>query len=233
MAMLLKERDSTDKHLNAGRRHSRLCQEVPGCDQFLSTISPSLANLEAKAAVTASKIIERENTLDTLNLRERLCDKKIRTLFERCAQYDRDNIGANVMQHLFPEERLTPYVTGERKKKTDLMDQIVKRSETLAADHPLQAIVAELKTAIVSIREQMTKYADSQLAVKLATADESVAQAAVRKMYEANYLDARKLYGKEIAESIFPELKTARETDSSATQTTAAASAATTATAAQ
>lgn len=217
MAMLLKDRDSTDRHLNAGRRHMRLCQEVPGCDQFSASIQPALQNLEAKAAVTKSKIIIRENTLDTLKLRERIAEKKIRTLFERCLQHDRDNIGSHTVEHLFPEGRRTPYVTGERKRKVDMMEQIAKRGEALAADHPLQETITDLKSAIAGARELLAQYSESQLAVKLVTAEEQIAQTNVRRTYEANYLDARKLYGKDVAESIFPDLRTAKEPESTVT----------------
>jgi hypothetical protein len=52
MAQLLYERQSTDTHLNAARRHMRLCRKFKGAEQYATRIETYHKDLEEKQKVT-------------------------------------------------------------------------------------------------------------------------------------------------------------------------------------
>ena len=212
MATMLRESNSSEKHLNAGRRLVRLSKEVPGCEQFGAGITPALVILGDKVEQTEIKTINREDALDDVKLKERQLNNGIKTVYERCGQYDRENIGAAVVMKLFPDGKYTGITSADRASKADMVDQIGTKAEAFGADHPLTAQIAVLKTLCTALREALAQYAAAQHSVKIASAEEEIARAEVRKVYEANYLDARKTLGRDIAETIFPDLATTKET---------------------
>jgi hypothetical protein len=61
---------------------------------------------------------------------------------------------------------------------------------------------------VLSLRDNTSTYN-----VKMASAAETITKAEVRRMYEVKYLDASKAFGKDIAESIFPDLMTSANTE--------------------
>jgi hypothetical protein len=213
MATLLRDKDSSEKYLSAGRRHCRLCKEIPGCEPFSVTIQPSLKTLEEKVELTKAAIINREDALDVTRLNDRMVNQAVKTLYERTSQHDRENVGAGMIVKLFPDGKLSTITLLEKTKKVDAVDMLVKRAGTLDTNHPLAAPLQALQTQTAAARTAITNYNTATYNVKMASAEETIAKAEVRRMYEANYLDARKAFGKDVAESIFPDLMSSANTE--------------------
>jgi hypothetical protein len=211
MPTLLNKNHSSQKHLNATRRHCRLSKQINGCERFAAEITPAYNNLNAKKVITESKEVEREDSYDDLLLKEGTLDGKIKTVFERCSQYDRDNMGAGTVKKIFPEGKFTVITSLDRNLKPDAAKQIAVRCEALGEKHPLFNSGAELRTLSTVLQAGLDLHDTKISEVKMAEVEEDIAQAEVRKIYESNYFDARKLMGKDLAEKIFPQITAAKQ----------------------
>lgn len=109
MAIMLTDRDSSDRRLDATRRHIRLCKQMPGAEALATAIETVYNTLLEKQAETKSKHQARQDALDDFILSDAILDDQVRTAFERCKQHDRENPGTPVLMRLFPDgERLFP-----------------------------------------------------------------------------------------------------------------------------
>jgi hypothetical protein len=206
MARMLRDNESTGKHLNAGRRHTRLCKKLKGAEKYALNMETVFSQLIVKKKATDEKTDAREDFYDDMILYDTDLDNSIRTSFEKCKQFDRENPGQAVLNKIFPEGKFTVITNIERTKEPDAAEQLAVRFESLGSDHPLYETAAVLREKISASREAINAYYESIREHKLAQAEEEIAQAAFRRQYEANYLDARKEFGKVLAERLFPRI---------------------------
>lgn len=219
MARMLHDQDSTHMHLNATRRHTRLCNQTQGAEKFANAIQPAYEALAQKKAETEAKSDARQMAYDDLLLNDTDLDNGVRTLFEKCKQYDRNNPGAMILKQIFPEEQYGPIVRANMIKEPDLVEELVIRTESLGESHELFPEAAILRAKIEASRSAIEGFNHAVRAQKMAEAEEEISQAALRQQYEINYLDARKEFGRVFTERLFPQIgsrsaKVTIETDS-------------------
>lgn len=206
MARILYENESSARHLNYTRRHIRLCKQTKGAEKFAAFIQALYDELIVRQKAAGEKDQERENSYDDLILSDTVLDDSVRTAFEKCKQYDRDNPGKAILLKMFPDGKFTPIINTERTVEPDVVEQLALRFESLGAEHPLIGMAADLRARIQQTRQAIGVYNETIRQQKLAEAEEEIARGALRRKYEANMLDARKEFGKTLADRLFPQI---------------------------
>ena len=189
----------------------RLCKQAPGAAEFADAIKPAFDALIAKQGITKEKAEERENAYDDILFFDTDQDNTVRTLFEKCNQYDRDNPEDRALPKIFPEGKFTLFTRVSVTKQPDTVEEIAVRLESLGESHALYSAVAQLREKIEASRSAITGYHTAIRDQKIAEAEEEIAQSELRQQYEFNYLDARRKLGRTMAERLFPRTS-ARQT---------------------
>ena len=206
MARMLQDRDSTDSHLNTTRRHVRLCKQIKGAETLAEAIQPAYQQLQQKQADTQAKAEARQEAYDDLLLSDTDLDNAVRTTFEKCKQFDRENPGLPVLAQIFPDQTYSSIINIPREQEPDVVEKLAIRLENMGETHSLFPVAAELRARITTSRNTITAFHTAVREQKMAEAEEEIAQAALRQQYEINYLEARKLFGRQTAERLFPRL---------------------------
>lgn len=206
MAQLLFDRDSTDKHLNATRRHLRSTRKIKGGDKLAGNIQPLYDQLIQKQADRLDKETARQDANDDLLLADTNLDNAVRNTFEGCNQHDRANPTDQVLKKVFPDGTFGDIVRLPIKDEPDEVEAIARRLESLGESHPLYAQAAVLRQRVTASHAAIDTLKTAIKDEKKAEADEEIAQAELRRQYENNYLDARKEFGRSVAEQLFPKL---------------------------
>lgn len=204
MATMLRPGQSSEAHLNAVRRHIRLCGMSRGVDQYVEAIKPAYDELVAKSRTAAARLEERQNALDSLALLDRDLDGAVKTAFEKVNQHDRKSKVKPVLKTLFPAGKFGPITSMNRLLEPDAVEQLALRFESLGSAHPLFAIAADLRQCVEASRKGIADLNAAITKQKKAEAEEEIAQIALRRQYERNYLNARLDLGREEAERLFP-----------------------------
>jgi hypothetical protein len=207
MAQLLYARNASRKHLNAARRHQRLCRQFPGTEALVDAIQLPYHALKNKLTATQKQEEQREDRYDDLLVADSLLDDQVRNVFRRCEEHDRANPAATVLSVVFPEGKFGPIVNMKIQQEPDAVANLALRLESLGKEHALFPLAKELRTRIAASRKAIVSYEASGQQVKQCRAEEEIAKATLRQQYETNYLDARKQFGKIRAERLFPKLK--------------------------
>ena len=206
MAQLLYERHSTATHLSVAKRHMRLCRQFKGTENLVSSIEPIFEILQEKETASRQATFEKEAASDFAGLNDNNLDDKIKTCFERCKQYDRENPGRPVLLVVFPDNKHTTITRASLDSEPDMAEQMVARLDSLGAEHPLKELSAGIKESITKCREALLAYNETLRLLKGAEAEEKIAKSNLRKQYEFNYYDSVKLFGKIFAERLFPPI---------------------------
>jgi len=204
MAKMLNDRDSTDRHLDLIRRHMRLCKQIKGAGPMAAAIEPVYQVLRQKQIATTAQFNARQDALDDFILRDLELDDAVRTAFEKCKQFDRDNPAAPVLLKMFPDGKYSEITRIERAKEPDAIEQLAVRFESLGTNHALYGIAADLRAKVAASRTGLTTYQTAIRNHKLAEADEEITQANLRQQYEVNYLEIRKFLGRGATDRLFP-----------------------------
>lgn len=207
MAQLLYERDSTRKHLDATRRHQRLCRQLSGTEPLVEAIQLPYHELKNKHAATQKQEEQREDRYDDLLIADTQLDDQVRNVFRRCEEHDRATPAGAILPLIFPQEKFGPIVNMNTQQEPDTVAHLALRLESLGKEHPLFPLAKELRTLVAASRKAIAAYEASGLQVKQCQAEEEIAKATLRRQYETNYLDARKQFGKMRTERLFPKLK--------------------------
>ncbi len=206
MAQLLYLRDSSHRHLSATRRHLRLCKQVKNTQSLTRQILPFYEVLSQKDQRCQEKRILREDRYDDMLMADNQLDDSVRNLFGRCQEHDRAYLGENTLLQIFPEGTFSQIVTMNREKEPAVVEKLAIRLENLGEKHPLYVFATELRQKVAGARKAIGAYQESVQVVKVAETECEMARAELRRQYEINYLDARKLMGKPLAERLFPKL---------------------------
>lgn len=206
MARMLRFADSADKHLDATRRHMRLCNQITGAQKYAQAIQPQFTALEEKDAQYQQAVDDRTDAYDDMILRDRELDNAVRTAFEKCRQYDRENPNDPVLQVIFPHETFGELIRKNLFKEPNSIEQLAVKFEGLGPKHKLFPLASYLRKYIACMRKSVRAFREALRKEKVAQAQEEMAKSELRTHYEANYLDARKDVGRVHADSLFPRL---------------------------
>lgn len=206
MAQMLRADSSTERILDITRRHERLCLHTPNGEQLATVIHGKIEDLESKHQNLLKAKQMRENALDDVSLAELALENSIRTLFERCKQLDRENPSGSILYKIFPESKFGPYIEKKHEELLDEGTKLVQRLENPGIDQLLAENTSQMREKIEKLQHALQKYHDALQAEKQAQTTEQLARAALREQYEMNYFDARKLFRKNYADRLFPEI---------------------------
>jgi hypothetical protein len=204
MAQLLYDRHSTKIHLSIVKRHKRLCKQIPGAEELIIAVDPFYDDLLKKQATTLIAEENKEVAYDNVQLNDRNLDDRVRSAFEKCKQYDRDNPGRPVLNQVFPDGKFSTIVNTPLKDEPDEVAKLVARIEALGTEHVLNELVAYLNEGIDKCRQALNTYYEAIKAQKSKEAEEAISKSNLSRQYEFNYLDAVKKFGKNFANRLFP-----------------------------
>ncbi|MBN2091075.1 hypothetical protein JW964_15790 [candidate division KSB1 bacterium] len=210
MAQMPRFQDSTEKLLDISRRHERLCSLVPDGEKLATAIHEKFVDLEAKHQNALKCRQLRENVLDDANLCELHLENSIRTLFERCKQFDRDNPNASILYKIFPEGKFSPYIDKQHEAILDKSIKLLQRLESLGTEHAIYEQAGQLQEKIGKARLALQKFSEILQTEKQALTAEQMAKDALREQYHINYYEARKLFRKNYADRLFPDIRKQR-----------------------
>jgi hypothetical protein len=206
MAEMLRDSDSSVKHLSIARRHIRLYTLQSGAEFLVANMQSSYTQLQTTFTAKRAAQEAEEDARDDLEFRGRDAADTLRTISERAKQHDREHPGDNAFAHVFPEGGFSEYITSQGTVSASNCGVIAKRIAELGANHPMMAFAGDLNARVTAIDEGQTNYDTALRARKMAEADDELAQAALRRAYEHNALDAQKKFGKR-ADRLFPRIR--------------------------
>lgn len=218
MARLLNTNDSASRCLNSVRRHQRLTKQVVNDEGLISQVQPEYDILQGRVQISNEKEMARENAYDDLILADRNLDDTLRTVFEKCKQYDRDHMSERVLVTVFPEETFGDIVRLPFAKEVTEVERIAVRIDSLGDGHSLSGLAEDIRAKAKLSKEAIRGVDEAIRNKKLAEADVDIAKEALIRKYEGNYLDARKKYGRNTADKLFPSIystKTIKEIEES------------------
>ncbi len=205
MAKLLNDKMSSQTQISTTNRHIRLCNQTQGADQLATAIAPKVTMLKEKNAATLAQKEKRDSAYDNLVFKDAVLDDTIRNVADSAKQFDRMNPGRPVYTQLFPDGKYSTIVRASFSKELGMSMQLLERLLALGDTHQLYANVAPLTTASSDVKTAIQNLEEEGNKVKVALANEELAQAELRKQYEFNYLDAAKMFGKKFADRLFPK----------------------------
>ncbi len=211
MAQLLYDRQSSKKHVNAVKRHMRLCRQIEGGDKYVVEIEPYCSVLIEKQQASEQASFEKMVAYDNVVLNDTILDNLIRTLFEKTKQFDRENPGRSILIHLFPDEKMTTIIYAPLKDEPTLVEQLIVRIEALGAEHPLYAEKTDIQAKVDNCLAALDRYHTSISHFKSVRASEEIAQADLRRQYELNYFEIAKDFGKRYANRFFPVIHSGKK----------------------
>jgi hypothetical protein len=204
MARMLYRTDSTAVYIRLIRRHIRLCGQVKGGAAFAPVMQQILDNLIQKSQALAAADDVVENTYDDLLLKDSYLDDAVRTLFERSRQYDREN-GTSISVLLFPDLTFSDIINLPYSEEPKKVSALIQKLETLDPTHELRTLSKMLQEKVDAVNAALEARKQAADAVRRCQVDVELAKNNASSKYEANYLEARKTLGKQVAESLFPK----------------------------
>jgi hypothetical protein len=212
---MLSERDSTALHLNAARRHVRLLRRSRR-DEMIAGIDPLIADLQRKQQLSDERALDTQAAYDAVVASDAELDDAVRNLHDAGKQHDRSHPTSPALPDLFPSGGFGTLIDLPLKEEPDNVDALAKKVESLGPDHGLAPHAAQLRAGAQAVRDALNLHNEAIRAQKSAEAEEDIAKSALRRKYEANYLDGRKLWGRVFVERLFPDLRSAKRPSSDA-----------------
>lgn len=207
MAQMPRDSDSSEKHKGTVRRHMRLCKAVKGAEFLVTNIEKHYTRLVGTMSDKEKANEAEDDAQDDRDLRGREGADVLRTVSERAKQNDRDMPGDGAFARIYPEGGFSEFVASNGTTSAASCRLIAGRIRELGQNHPLASYDAELEAKAVAIDDAQKNFDNALRARKLAEAEDELAQAALRRAYEENWLDAQKKFGKAAAERLFPRLR--------------------------
>lgn len=205
MATLLRDKMSSEAHINHSERHVRLCQQTQGAESLVANIQPKIDNLQAQVNIRIDKVKARYSAYDSIVFKDAMLDDCIKNLAGSVKQYDRSHPGRPIFTRLFPDGRPSTITDASFTKELSKAEGLLVRLQSLAEENSLHNHDAILSTAIKASRQAVLDHKDAVLKESLATSAEELLQVELRNQYEFNYFDAAKLFGKNYANRLFPK----------------------------
>jgi hypothetical protein len=205
MATLLRDKMSSEAHINNSERHVRLCQQTQGAESLVANIQPKIDNLQTQVNIRIDKVKARYSAYDGIVFKDGMLDDCIKNLAGSAKQYDRSHPGRPIFTRLFPDGRPSTITDASFTKELSKAEGLLVRLQSLAEENSLHTHEAILSNAIKASRQAVLDHKEAVSEESLAIAEEQMIQAELRKQYEFNYLDATKLFGKNFANRLFPK----------------------------
>lgn len=190
-------------NIHAGERLARRYRQEGVANAIRAVIDP----LKVKMDITVERDLERQWAYDDILAADADLDDAIRTLYNSAEIFERENLGAGIITGLFPEGGFTVITDLSIAQESVAAEALATKVESLGAAHALAPHAVKLQTLAAAVRAALVAQDTAIRATKTAEADEEIAQTALRRQYEVNYLDARKNLGRTLAERIFPVSK--------------------------
>jgi hypothetical protein len=204
MARMIQPTASTERKLNTVRRLVRICKQQLGGEELTQELLPHQENLKTKNTVVLNLAQAVEDAYDDEVFAESTMDLSVKNVHAGVLKYDREHLGEMLMPQLFPESKFSPITDAPRAKEPGLVEDLAKRIEALGSQHVLAPYAVELRQKAAQTRNCLQAHEDRIRALKQAEAEEEISAARLARAYEGCYLDARKKFGREIAEALFP-----------------------------
>ncbi|MDE5422436.1 hypothetical protein L3073_09480 [Ancylomarina sp. DW003] len=206
MATMLTDRMSSELHLHYAKRHVRLSKQTKGAEELARAMLSPIEALTGTQGMSTNSKEARASAYDNVVLQDGSLDDVVRNISDSAKQYDRSNPGRAIYTLLFPDGKTTSITGASILKEPDIAEQLLQRLKNLGEEHSLYVHVEPLTAAITTSRSAIAVYREAITNEKMVIAEEELAQAALRKQYEFNFLDAVKLFGKNYANRLFPKL---------------------------
>lgn len=209
MPYLIRVADSTQLCLSFSRRHMRLCTQYGYEAEGVTTLEQLCNGLKDKQALSDQAQEYRVDLHDDIVNKDNDLDDMVRTLFERCKQYDREQVNTKqVLAHLFPSQTFGPLIRQNRDKQLIELENVAVKLEALGETHPLFPLATELRTKMKSVSDSIQIYLEALRLEEAAKAEEEIAKEEVCAQYAVSFYDACKAIGKKRAAYLFPKRKT-------------------------
>ena len=221
MARMLADRDSTDLHINLASRHQRLARRYKQAS-LVTAIQSVIDTLVSRQVAAAGKDLDRQAAYDDVIAADADLDDGIRNLFGSAEAFDRDHIGAGMVTTLFPDGGFGYMVDQPMAEEPASAEALATKIDTLGASHALAPHSVKLKALGQGVRDALKALDDAVRLAKNADAEEEIAQGALRRQYEHNYLIARQTIGRGIAERLFPKANRGQSAEASPAPTSPA-----------
>jgi len=219
MAKLLNDKMSSQTHISNSNRHIRLSNQTQGAESLSTAIAPKVNLLKEKNAATLAQKENKDAAYDNLVFKDAVLDDVIRNVSDSAKQFDRMNPGRPIYTQLFPDGKYSTIVRASFTKELGMSMQLKERLTALGDTHQLYANVAPLTAAANDVQAALQKLEEEENKVKVAVANEELAQAELRKQYEYNYLDAAKMFGKKFADRLFPKTASKAKVEDAVSET--------------
>ncbi|MBI2566786.1 MAG: hypothetical protein HYV63_07135 [Candidatus Schekmanbacteria bacterium] len=151
MAEMLRDIESSEKHLAAARRHGRLVHRIRDGAAYAARLDEPRQRLEARLGARQTAEAALEDARDDLYLADFELDNSVRTVFERASQADRDAMAERLRARLFPHGKFTAITLASAgTAEPDLVEQLAARVESLPEAHPLRPLAADLRAGLAA-----------------------------------------------------------------------------------
>jgi len=204
MPTLLRDKMSSEAHINNSERHVRLCQQTQGTESLIANIHSKIADLQVKMQNRTDKVKARYSAYDGIVFKDGMLDDCIKDLAGSAKQYDRNHPGRPIFNRLFPDGRPSSITEASFKKELNKAEQLGVRLQLVSGGTSLESYNVILTDAIEASRQAILDHQSTITEEKLAITAEEMAQRELRQQYEFNSLDAAKLFGKNFANRLFP-----------------------------
>ena len=215
MARMLTERDSIALHLNASRRHVRLVRRSRRVE-MIAGIDPLIAALLSKHQLSEERVLDTQAAYDAVVASDAELDDAVRNLHDAGKQHDRAHPDSPALPDLFPSGSFGTLIDLPLNDEPNNVDALATKLELLGPDHDLAPHAAKLRAGAQAVRNALNLHGEAIRSQKSAEAEEEIAKSTLRRKYEANYLDGRKLWGRTFADRLFPDLRPARRASADA-----------------
>ena len=206
MARLLYVRNSVAFVLGAVRRHMRLSRKATGGETFYAAIAPSRDALTFKKEQYEKAAEITEDAADDIVLAKGELGNCIRDVFDACKKFERGSGNGSILNRVFPDGTFSEMVNSTHQKIHKEAKDMVTRILSLGSRHEINPFALLLNEKIAALDAVIATHTASEQIEQTASAEMEIAKANLVKLYEDNYLDARRKLGRVAAEKIFPAL---------------------------
>ena len=206
MARMISVKLSTILILKLILRHIRMCLQLYGENKYSTAIQSFYDVLKEKYDRYEELKMERLFAHDTIAMSERKLKNMVRTVFNRCKEYERENNDSFLLKSFFPNGRFGAVIKQDRTGIIRDVEQIILKFENLGDKHPLFKLAAMLKAKINKLRKAIRDYNEALRQENLSQAEVELAKEAACKQYAKNHFDAKMEKGRSSADDMFPDL---------------------------
>jgi hypothetical protein len=197
---------STARLIILSERSCRLCgQAGNGSQKYSTRIAQARETLEQRQKTAEAKAFERVLAYDAMIAADNTLDDAVRSAFEACKTYERNNNFTPVVEKAFPGGIFTPIVRAPREKQADLVRQVIACLRQLEPENSdLSRIASDLETALQPAVAALESLEQKGHEAFEAEALEKLGKKEFVETYTAIYHEAYSDLGRKRANKLFP-----------------------------